>query len=169
MPITPRLLFALGALAAVGMLGGGIFFQYVLHLDPCPLCVFQRVGYAAIGLICMAGAVHNPGRAGRRVYAALGSFAALCGLAVAGRHLWLQNMPADQLPECGPGLNYMLDVLPFTEVLAKVLRGSGECAEVLWRFLGLSIPGWSLVAFSVFLLVGLWLVLGRFDAASARR
>jgi len=162
MNVTPRLLFALGALAAAGMLGGAFYFQYVLYLDPCPLCVFQRIGYAAIGLICFAGAVHNPGRFGRRVYAALGSLAALYGIAVAARHLWLQNMPPDEVPECGPGLNYMLDVLPFTEVLAKVLRGSGECAEVLWRFMGLSIPGWSLVAFSAFLLAGLWLLIGRF-------
>jgi disulfide bond formation protein DsbB len=76
--------------------------------------------------------------------------------------LWLQHLPPSEVPECGPGLEYMLDALPFTDVLAKVLHGSGECAEVLWRFLGLSIPGWSLVAFSAFLFAGLWLFFGRF-------
>lgn len=163
MLFSPRLLFALGALVAFSMIGGGLYFQYVLYLDPCPLCIFQRVGYAAIGVACLAGALHNPGPTGRRVYAGLGILGALYGIGIAARHLWLQSLPPSEVPECGPGLDYMLDVLPFTEVLAKVFHGSGECAEVLWRFMGLSIPGWSLVAFSAFLLAGLWLMFGRFQ------
>jgi len=83
------------------------------------------------------------------------------GLAIAGRQVWLQSLPPDLVPECGPGLEYMFQAFPLTEALSMVLRGSGECAEVQWVFLGLTIPGWNLVVFSGFILLGLWALLAR--------
>jgi disulfide bond formation protein DsbB len=69
----------------------------------------------------------------------------IIGALIAGRHIWLQSLPPDQVPECGPGLNYMLDNFPITEVLSTVLRGSGSCAEVIWSFLGMSMPMWTMI------------------------
>jgi disulfide bond formation protein DsbB len=137
-------------------MGFALFAQHVLLLDPCPLCVFQRVAVISIGIIFLVAALHNPDGAGRIVYGVLLALAAGGGAAVAGRHAWLQQLPPDQVPSCGPGLDYMLDTLPFTEVLSNVFRGSGECAEIVWQFLGLSMPGWVLVWMIALGGAGLW-------------
>ena len=100
-------------------------------------------------------ALHGPKGFGVRIYGALTGLAAIAGGAVSVRHIWLQSLPADQVPACGPGLNYMLDVFPLQSVIQEVLAGSGECAEMDWSFLGLSLPAWSLVVFSGLLLVAL--------------
>ena len=145
-----------GFAVCCGLMGFALFAQHVLLLDPCPLCVFQRVAVISIGVIFLAAALHNPGGAGRIVYGLLLALAAVGGASVAGRHAWLQQLPPDQVPSCGPGLDYMLDTLPFTEVLGKVFRGSGECAEIVWEFLGLSMPGWVLVWVTALGVLGLW-------------
>ena len=134
------------------------YFQYYLQLEPCPLCIMQRVVVMSIAAVLLVAAIHNPRGWGIRVYGALVTLIAAGGAAIAGRHIWLQNLPPDQVPECGPGLDYILEVFPLSEAVQMVLHGSGECAEVLWRFLGLSIPGWTLVAFSGFILYGLFIV-----------
>lgn len=131
------------------------YFQYYLQLEPCPMCVMQRVVVISIAVVLLVATLHNPGGWGVRVYGALVTLIAAAGAAIAGRHVWLQNLPPDQVPECGPGLDYILEVFPLGEALQMILHGSGECAEVLWRFLGLTIPGWTLVAFSGFILYGL--------------
>lgn len=141
----PRVWFLLVALACAGLLGTALYIQHVEFLEPCPLCVFQRMAFMAIGAIALLAAIHNPRRIGRRVYTGLISLAGLAGMGVAGRHVWLQNLPPDQVPDCGMGLNYMLETMPFSQVLSEVFYGSGECAEVGWSFLGLSMPGWTFV------------------------
>ena len=145
-----------GFAVCCGLMGFALFAQHVLLLDPCPLCVFQRVAVISIGVIFLVAALHDPSGAGRIVYGLLLGLAAIGGGAVAGRHAWLQQLPPDQVPSCGPGLDYMLDTLPFTEVLGKVFRGSGECAEIVWQFLGLSMPGWVLVWMAVLGVAGIW-------------
>ena len=72
--------------------------------------------------------------------------------------MWLQSLPPGEAPECGPGLEYMLGAFPLTEVIGMVLSGSGECAEVQWTFLALSIPEWTLLMFAAFALFGLALI-----------
>jgi|TARA_Y100000310_G_scaffold266519_1_gene278054 disulfide bond formation protein DsbB len=124
-----------------------LFFQHVLGLEPCILCITQRVMVISFGLLALIAALHNPGTAGIRVYGGLMTLTAMMGGAIAIRQLWLQSLPADQVPACGPSLEYLLDVFPLTEVLEKVLLGDGNCAEVLWTLFGISIPGWTLVAF----------------------
>ena len=151
-----RVLNFAGFAVCCGLMGFALFAQHVLLLDPCPLCVFQRVAVISIGIIFLVAALHNPHGAGRIVYGVLLALAAGGGAAVAGRHAWLQQLPPDQVPSCGPGLDYMLDTLPFTEVLSKVFRGSGECAEIVWQFLGLSMPGWVLVWMISIAGAGLW-------------
>jgi len=143
---TFRARFLLGFLACAGLLGFAFYSQLYLGLEPCPLCIFQRVAFAALGLVFLLGALHAPrGAGGRRAYGVLALLAGGLGIAIAARHVWLTTLPPDQVPACGPGLDYMLDAMPLTGVLRKVLTGSGECAQVDWQFLGLSMPAWSLI------------------------
>jgi disulfide bond formation protein DsbB len=141
-----RLLNALGAIACAGLLGYAWYAQSVLGLEPCPLCIFQRVGVAALGLLFLLATLHDPRLRGARVYGCLLVLAALVTIGVAGRHLWIQHLPEGSVPSCGATLNYMLEVFPLSDVVRKVLSGSGECARITWRFLGLSMPGWVLLA-----------------------
>ncbi|MDX1654501.1 MAG: disulfide bond formation protein B [Candidatus Competibacteraceae bacterium] len=154
---SPRLFNLLGLAACGAGLAYAYYAQYGLGYEPCPLCIFQRVAMAALGAVFLIAAVHNPRGWGRYVYAALVVLTAGAGTAIAGRHVWLQNLPAEQVPACGPGLDYMLEALPLADTLRLVLQGSGECAEIDWVFLGLSMPVWTLAAF---LVLGAWGVVG---------
>jgi disulfide bond formation protein DsbB len=145
--ISLRNWYAVAAAITAVLLGFAFYQQYRNFMDPCPLCIFQRVGFMWIGVAALLAGIHNPRRAGQWVYSSLMVLGAAFGAAVAGRHVWLQGLPPEQVPECGPGLNYMLENFPLAEVLSKVLFGSGSCAEVHWKFLGLSMPGWTLVWF----------------------
>jgi disulfide bond formation protein DsbB len=156
-----RPLFLAAFLICAALIATALTMQYALALEPCPLCIFQRVFVFALGGIVLVAGIHNPGLAGRRVYGVLIVVFGVLGMLVAGRHVWLQNLPADQVPECGPGLEYMLNAFPLTEALSLVFRGSGECADVQWVFLGLTIPGWTLVIFTAFTIFGLLLVATR--------
>src|SRR5699024_7136448 len=122
---------------------------------PCPLCIMQRVAMAGVALVCLLGAIHGPAGWGRRVYAVLGCISALAGAAIAARHVWLMHLPASEVPACGPGLGYLLDILPWQKVLAIALRGDASCATVDGSFLGISLPAWTLVYFVVLLFAGL--------------
>jgi disulfide bond formation protein DsbB len=136
-----------GCLICAGLLGCGLYLQYVELLNPCPLCVLQRIVFMALMAIFLVAAVHGPGRIGAYIYGTLLAIAATIGAAIATRNVWLQQLPPDRIPECGPGLDYMLRKYSMETVLEKVIRGSGECADPGWIFLGLSIAGWALVWF----------------------
>jgi disulfide bond formation protein DsbB len=135
-----------GFIACVGMLAYAWYAQAVLGLEPCPLCIFQRVGIAVIGLLFVLAALHNPKRWGARVYGVLLVLAALVTIGVAARHVWIQSQPPGTVASCGASLSYMLQVFPVGDVIRKVLTGSGECAKVTWRLLGLTMPAWVLIA-----------------------
>lgn len=158
---TQRVLFFAGAVACAGLMVTALYMQHVMQLEPCPLCVFQRAFVMLAGAIMLLAAVHNSAGTPRRVYGALIAIVAALGVVVAGRHVWLQNLPPDQVPECGPGLEYMLNAFPLTEALSLVFKGSGECADVQWTFLGLSIPGWTLLIFVAMALFGAFIALTR--------
>jgi disulfide bond formation protein DsbB len=145
----------LGFLACVLLLGYGFYLEYVEGLLPCPLCMFQRIAFVALAVVFLIAALHNPRGWGGKIYSILILLAAATGTALAARHIWLQNLPPDQVPECGPELDYMLEVFPLMEVITTVLNSSGECAEISWQFLGISIPGWALIAFVGLGLVGI--------------
>jgi disulfide bond formation protein DsbB len=159
--VSPRSLFLLAFRACVAIMGGALYLEHVLDQQPCPLCIIQRVCVIVFGLVCLLAAVHAPGRAGQRGYAALAGLAALAGAGTAGRQVWLQNIPADELPACLPSLDYMMNALPFQEIIRLVLHGSADCAEVNWTLLGMSIPEWSLLAFAGMLLFALYQLLRR--------
>jgi protein dithiol:quinone oxidoreductase len=153
--LSRRWVNAVGFLACAALLGYAYVLQFVDGLAPCPLCILQRVGFVALGLLFLAAAIHHPGVTGARIYGGLIAIAAAAGAAIAGRHVWLQSLPPDRVPECGPGLEYMLSAFPLSETLTMVLTGSGECAAVSWSFLGLTIPAWALLWFVVLGLAGL--------------
>jgi disulfide bond formation protein DsbB len=157
---SPRLLFALPAFACAGLLGSGYYLQYFDGQDPCPLCLLQRGFYYGVLLVFAIAALHMPGRTGKWIYCAAATILALGGGGVATRQVWLQHLPADQVPACGPDLFFMMENFPLGRLLEKLFMGSGQCAEVNWRFLGLSIAEWSLACFTALALYALWLGLG---------
>lgn len=156
-----RWVFAVVFLVCAALLGVAFYMEYVMGLEPCPLCWLQRFGFMGAGLVSLLAFLHGPTGWGVRVYGFLLALTAGTGLGIAGRQLWLQSLPADQVPACGPSVDYMLEVLPWMEVLTTALRGTGDCAAVVWRFLGLSIPGWTAVFFSGLVLVGLFFLFRR--------
>lgn len=142
-----RTWFFLGCLSCFSMLAVGAYFQIVEEMEPCPLCISQRVAILLTGIIFLIAAIHNPAQKGTQRYAIMGAISALLGSAISARHVWLQNLPPEDVPECSPGLSYIFENFPLTETLKLMINGTGECADVLWTFLGLSIPGWTFVAF----------------------
>ncbi len=162
-----RAQFLLGAGVCAALLGFAILVQLQGGLIPCPLCIFQRIAFAALGVVFLIGGLHAPrGSGGRRAYGALALLAAMIGIGIAGRHVWIQHLPPDQVPSCGPGLDYMRELMPMTSVIRKVLTGSGECAKVDWTFLGLSMPEWSLLSFVLLALWAIFVALRRPGAAN---
>jgi disulfide bond formation protein DsbB len=150
--------YLIGALVCAGLMGWALWLQYGLGLDPCPLCSLQRMAVIAIGLVFLVAAIHNPGRLGASVYAGLTVIIGLFGTVTAMRHVWIQSLPKDEVPACGMGLNYMLETMPLADVLEKVFKGSGECAEAGWYFLGLAIPSWTLVFFIAMMVAAVVLI-----------
>lgn len=144
----PRTFYLFIALSCASLLGYGYYLQFFQGQEPCPLCIFQRLAYFSVAIIAFAGLVHAPEKIGIRVYSGLITVASMIGAGIAAYQVWLQHLPADKVPECGPGLDYMLEVFSFTETLKMVFTGSGECAEVDWTFLSLSIAEWSLLCFT---------------------
>lgn len=142
-----RVWFFLGFLGCVFLLSMGAYFQFVQGLDPCPLCISQRIAILLTGLVFLSAAIHNPGQKGVTAYAIAGAITALCGAAISTRHVWIQHLPADEVPECGPGLEYVLQNFPLFETVKLMLSGTGDCAKVDWTMLGFSMPAWTLLAF----------------------
>ncbi len=166
MLLSPRLTNGLIA----GLCAVALMFAYyldgVLGLEPCPLCMTQRVFVLGCGLFALVAFAHGPGLPGRRVYAIIAGLFALGGGAVAARHVWLQHLPDELVPACGPALSYMLETFPLSETLELILMGDGNCAEVVWTFMGLSIPEQTLILFSALVVANLWQLLrGNTDTA----
>lgn len=142
-----RIFFSIIFVVCASLLGFGLYLEHVVGLEPCPLCVFQRIAYILVALVALIAAIHNPQKLFEKIYTGLMFVASLCGAGIAGRQVWLQHLPEDKIPECGPGLEYMLDVFPLADALKMILSGSGECAEVQWTFLSFSIAEWSILCF----------------------
>lgn len=151
-----RVLNLAGAGACALLVGFALYAQHVLGLEPCHLCIFQRMAVMAVGAVFLVAALHGPGVIGARVYGGLTALAALGGLAVAGRHTWIQLQPPGSVPACGAPLDVLFDLLPLQEVVLKVFRGGGECQKVDWTFLGLTMPMWLLAVFAALGAFALW-------------
>lgn len=146
----------IGAAASLFAMGfAAIYLQRIVNLEPCPLCMMQRVPMTALVIAFFIAFLHNPGPLGIRLYGLLQLALAGVGIAIAGRHVWLQHLPDDKVPACGPGLEYMMEEFPIFDAVSMVLQGSGECHEIAWSLLGLSIPEQTLLGFIALALVAL--------------
>ncbi len=152
-----RVALALPLAVCALLLGYGYYLQHAQGLEPCPLCLVQRGFFYAVAVVCLVAALHGPRHIGITLYGVLGALFAAGGAATAARQVWLQSLPPDKVPQCGPDLFFMLENLPLSRALEKLVQGSGECAAVDWKFLGLSIAGWSLVWFVILAVYLLWL------------
>jgi disulfide bond formation protein DsbB len=156
--MSQRMIFLGGFVICAGLMAAALFFQHVMGLEPCPLCIFQRIAVIGTGLVLLIGGLHDPSAWGRRAYGGLTVLTAGAGAGIAARHVWLQNLPFDRQPGCSYEFEYMLDNFPLTKTLKLVFAGSGDCAQVLWTFLGLSMPTWTLLFFIGFIGLGLMLI-----------
>jgi len=153
-----RAAYAIGFLVCAALMAWALYLQYVMELEPCPLCVFQRVAVIATGVVFLVAALHGPGRGGATFYAVLTFLTAGIGAGIAAWQVWIQAQPKGSVAACGMGLDYMLDTLPLVDVISRVLKGSGECAEQGWVFLGLAIPAWTFVFFIAMIVAAIALV-----------
>lgn len=143
----PRIWFFLGSISCFSMLGIGAYLQFVENLEPCPLCISQRIAILLLGIVFLIAAIHNPAEKGVKIYSILGVLVAAAGGSISIRHIWIQHLPPNEVPECGPGLEYVFENFPLAETIKLMLSGTGECAKVDWTLLGLSIPEWTLISF----------------------
>lgn len=148
-PLLHRTLFLCIWLGCGLLIAIALYMQYQMGLTPCALCMTQRVFIISVGVVALAAWLHAPSlkSVGHRIYCVVGMVLAIIGGAFSSRHLWLQSLPEDLVPACGPSLGYLMETVPFMEALSVLLQGDGNCAESVWSFLGLTIPGWTLVAF----------------------
>jgi protein dithiol:quinone oxidoreductase len=154
--LTHRNINLVGFFACLFMMLYALYAQEFLGLLPCPLCVLQRMAVLMLGLFFLLLALQSPGQAGWYFYTIMIILTASAGMAVAGRHIWLQSLPPDEVPSCGPGLGFMLDAFPLVETLEMVFSGSGECAEISWFFLGLSMPAWVFIGLLGLSIYAIW-------------
>lgn len=153
--------FAGAAVCVAALVYAIVWLQGVRGLEPCPLCVLDRVAFAVAAAVFLLAALHGPGATGRRLYALAALVPLAFGVAIAARHVWLQHLPADQVPACGPSFEYLVENFPLAQAFGMIFRGSGSCAEIQWRFLALSIPEWTLALFVALALLAAWLLLKR--------
>lgn len=157
-----RLVFLLIFLVCAALMAVAFYMEYVMGLEPCPLCWLQRIAISVVGILALIAALHNPKGWGGRIYGLFLAVFSAVGGALAGRQLWLQSLPEDQVPACGPSVDYLLDVMPILDVFRIALQGTGDCAQVVWRFLGLSIPGWTAIFFTLLFVIGIAILFGAF-------
>jgi protein dithiol:quinone oxidoreductase len=149
-----RTIFLFIFLSCAGLISYAQYLQHIDGLLPCPLCVAQRVIYWLLGLTALLASLQNPRNIGRQLYGGLMTIFALAGAVVAFRQSWLIRYPESF--ECGisPEERF-LNALPIAEWWPGMFEANGDCADVDWEFLSLTIPDWSLVAFvSLGLLAG---------------
>lgn len=163
-----RAQFASGFLICTGLIAFAIFTQFQYGLEPCPLCIFQRIAYFILGLLFLMGALHAPnGKPGRRRYGLLGMLAAGVGFGIAARHVWIQlRPPQHDFGSCAPPLSFLSEQMGPFEVFRTVLTGTADCSEVTWRLFGLSMPMWSLICFVV---LAAWALYAGFKRRGPRR
>ncbi len=147
--LSTRAWFTIGFLTCAGLIAFALYLQYFVNLEPCPLCMLQRVAFIVLGMFFLIGAIHGPGLTGTRAYASLASIAALTGVGLAARHVWLQYNPP-QIASCSGDIYSQLERLPLGRVIVNALYATGDCAKVDWTMLGLSVAEWSLVWFVIF-------------------
>lgn len=155
-PPYSRLIFLFVSAVCATLMAFSFYLQFTLDLEPCPLCMSQRIVITGLGIVALVAALHNPVNSGYRRYGVFLALFSLTGALLAVRQIWIQNLPPEKVPACMPGIEYLVDILPVTDLLRIMLTGTGDCAEVQWMFLGLTIPGWTLIIFVGFIVIGLF-------------
>lgn len=155
-----RQLYLLLAATCFGLLGFGLYLQHFEGLEPCPMCIMQRYAFVIVALLALIAGLHGPRSFGQRAYAVLIGLVALTGAGIAARQSWMQRFPPE-IPECGPGLEFMLESFPLAQALPMIFRGAGDCAAIDWSLFGLSIANWSLLCFSAVIVFVLWMLVRR--------
>ena len=145
-----------GFLVCAALYAYAIYVQFELGIEPCPMCIFQRIVFIVMAILFLVGAIQSPRARGRRVYALLLLLSACIGIGIAARHLWVQHQPPDLMAGCAPGWNYMIANFPFSKTLKMAFTGSADCAQVSWTFLRLSMPFWSLLCYVLLGAGALW-------------
>lgn len=159
--LTVRLTNLVIFIGCVGLILTALGFQEILGLHPCALCITQRIFVVAVGLIALIACLHNPAAIGRRLYAGTGITAAAIGAGFSARHMYLQGLSPEDMPSCGPGLEYMFENFPVTQAFELLLRGDGHCGDIVWQLFGLSMPAWVLIAFIGLAIINLWQLVRR--------
>jgi len=149
--------YFLGFLASFGFVAYGLYIQQKYSLEPCPLCIFQRIAFLVMGGFFLLSALHNPGTAGRKVYGLLHFATAIEGIGIAVRHIWIQANPEKVMAECGAGFDYIFETFPLKKALDLVFKGTGECSSIYWTMFGMTIPQLSLIAFIGLAIYAVWL------------
>jgi disulfide bond formation protein DsbB len=151
-----RIINLIGFILAVVLLIASYYFEYVEGLQPCLLCLLQRWAMGLVAIVLLIATVHNPRQVGIHIYAAITFVVAIVGIVASARQVWLQHLPSRSTEVCVPGLNFLLQTRPLPEVIKIMFRGSRECAEATWSFLGLTMAQWALIFFVIFALLGLF-------------
>ena len=157
--LSTRQIYLIIFLAVGGLIGYAAYSIKILGLEPCPLCITQQFFYSIVGITAFIAFNHNPVEIISRFYAGIIFLASAAGIWVAGRQVWLQSLPEDEVPLCGPPLEYIFEVFQFGDLLKALFIGDGNCAEITWQFLGLSMAGWSFIWFTLFLVLSILIVL----------
>jgi disulfide bond formation protein DsbB len=153
-----RLLSVLPFLFCAGLLAYALYVEHVMFLMPCNLCILQRVVFIGIGLLYLLASFKPAQGWGRKIFGVLLLLTTACGIGISGRHVWLQGLPPELVPDCGPSLQMMLDNTGIFEALSAVLSASGNCADIQWELLGMSMPTWTLFCFiGLFIYTILWM------------
>ncbi len=153
--------YLLGFIASFGLVALALVIQQQYNLEPCPLCISQRIAFMALGLLFLLAALHNPGSLGRKVYGLLHVVAAVTGIGIAARHIWIQANPDKVMAECGAGFDYIMETFPLKKALDLIFKGTGECSAIDWTLFGLTIPQLSLIAFAGLALFAIVLAFGK--------
>lgn len=139
--------YLIGFLTSFGLVAFALYIQQKHHLEPCPLCISQRIAFMSLGVLFLVAGLHNPAAIGRRIYGALHLVVAIAGVGIAERHVWIQANPDKVMAECGAGFDYIFDTFPMKKALDLVFKGTGECSTIDWTLLGFTIPQLSLACF----------------------
>lgn len=149
--------YFIGFIASFGIVAYGLYIQQQYNLEPCPLCIFQRMAFLVMGTLFLLSALQNPANLGRKIYGGLHLVAALVGIGIAVRHVWIQANPEKVFAECGAGFDYIFETFPLKKALDLVFKGTGECSSIEWTMFGLTIPQLSLIAFIGLAIYAIWL------------
>lgn len=142
--------YLLGFVGCFGLVALALWIQTRYHLEPCPLCITQRICFMVLGVTFLIGAFVKPATIYAKISTLAQVLAALVGAGWASRHWWIQAHKESMIADCGVGFDYMFENFPLKKALTLVFKGTGDCATIDWTFLGLTIPQLSLIAFAVF-------------------